>query len=571
MGLIDLDCIATSPDGTSLYGIGNAQNEEGGTTTLIYKSIENPTDVSSMTWFKIGEDRYSPRFFRSDSAYDPWYKYSRFGNVDCAVSSSGDFTAFFHNSEFAALGNARPVPMGIQVKEKFGVRRVSGFSMYGWTNHPLHQSFYIEKDGVETAVHAVMDQAASVIRFGVVDPKENLLKLAAVWKLADGKFMVGDLTDHIPMKGRPELNSGDDLTPPDKRHMVFSNNTLYLYSDATGIISSFPFPSPHTFLTQRDTIQASPAPTDKSTVSKFFRGTRQGASYLGWLSRTYNSAIDADSTTRTFTVKSTTLDLSQVPIPAKITLSANNTITRSTTMRDGTSAFGNMNFLYGMGGQLQGQQPFVVSLNVDGYAGITIGGPSTGNITSPQNSTLVTEGIQDSDYRSPFRNYHDQVMPDTEIPRGSMPPMSIFGIAVGVFFLLLLSLYPMSRINTWLEVIRQYNEKEANAARKESSHELSNLSRNDGEPPGYNNDDPGTGGSSRSGARNGPRGGGGGGGEERVPFMASSSGNSTVHSFMEGLGLSRHPRPTVSTTAADNDNHDFDEETRRFQVVTHTQ
>ncbi|KAG0372625.1 hypothetical protein BGX24_012799 [Mortierella sp. AD032] len=128
-----------------------------------------------------------PRRRFHSPAYSPWYKYPRFGNVDCVVGSSGDFTAFFYNPEFAVMRSARSVPMGIQASEKSGVQPVWGLSMYGWTdaNH-VHQSFYIEKDGVKTAVHAVMDQATSVIRFGVVDPEKNLLQLTAVWKLVDG-------------------------------------------------------------------------------------------------------------------------------------------------------------------------------------------------------------------------------------------------------------------------------------------------------------------------------------------------------------------------------------------------
>jgi hypothetical protein len=68
--------------------------------------------------------------------------------------------------------------------------------------------------------------------------------------------------------------------------MVYVNNTLYFYSDTTGLISSFPFPNPFTIPTQRDSIQASR--TFEGQRNIFFRGSRQGASYLGFLTRFYN-------------------------------------------------------------------------------------------------------------------------------------------------------------------------------------------------------------------------------------------------------------------------------------------
>jgi hypothetical protein len=206
MGIVDLDCIAATPDGAYLYGIGNAQSRDGGTSTLLYRSNQNPTDVSNITWTNINLDQYSPLLTYSNPKgdfhtpeYSPWYKYPRFGDVDCTVSKSGNFVAFFYNPEFAVTGSARPVPMGIQFSNGYSARPILGSTVYGWTNpRHVHQSFYIEMDGVETVVHAVMDESASVIRFGLLDEETQFLKLAAVWKLvSDPRLSVFDIVSIV--------------------------------------------------------------------------------------------------------------------------------------------------------------------------------------------------------------------------------------------------------------------------------------------------------------------------------------------------------------------------------------
>ncbi|KAG0060036.1 hypothetical protein BGZ89_012604, partial [Linnemannia elongata] len=241
MTIVDLDCIASNPNSTILYGIGNAEDTFGNVITIVYRSKENPANATDIKWDKVLEN-LSRDFDTPDAGLH--FKYSQFGNVDCAVSSKGEFTAFFYNPEFAVTGRAKPVPMGIQFYKGLpGVLKIYGWTMYGWTNEDfVHQSFYIEKDGVETVVHAVMDETASVIRFGLVDKSTGYLQLAAVWKLVDGRFMVGELTDEIPKL--PKLSTAAYITT-DQRHMVYQNGSIYLYSDTTGLILSFPFSSPH--------------------------------------------------------------------------------------------------------------------------------------------------------------------------------------------------------------------------------------------------------------------------------------------------------------------------------------
>lgn len=194
MGVVDLDCIASNPNSTILYGIGNAENPSGEVDTIIYRSNDNPANATDITW-KNYHTFYTWR-------PEPHYKYPRFGEVDCAVSSKGEFTAFFYNPQVSVMDYANSIPMGIRYgpDDKRMKREIWGSMMYGWTSREfVHQSFYIEKDGVETAVHAVMDETASVIRFGLVDRLTGYLQLAAVWKLVRSKAEPASI-DHFSCK-----------------------------------------------------------------------------------------------------------------------------------------------------------------------------------------------------------------------------------------------------------------------------------------------------------------------------------------------------------------------------------
>ncbi|KAK3826676.1 MAG: hypothetical protein J3R72DRAFT_479360 [Linnemannia gamsii] len=235
---VDLDCIASNPNSTALYGIGKAEGSRGILNTLIFRSNDNPANVTDITWHF--EASVSP-----GEGPDDHYKYSRFGNVDCAASSSGEFTAFFFNPLYSVTGSSK-------------------------------LSFYIEKDGVETVVHAVMDETASVIRFGLVDQSTGYIQLAAVWKLVDGRFMVGKLTDNLPKLPKPKATTyKTDYSPAapvnsDQRHMVYMNGTLYMYSDSTGLTSSFPFPSVLVTPIQKNIHRA--FPIANNTRNMFFQG-----------------------------------------------------------------------------------------------------------------------------------------------------------------------------------------------------------------------------------------------------------------------------------------------------------
>ncbi|KAF9147809.1 hypothetical protein BG015_010502 [Linnemannia schmuckeri] len=539
MGIVDLDCIVSNPNSNILYGIGNAENRRGYVVTVLYRSNINPANVTDINWKELG--RTSSYDYNSPDV-QPHYKYSRFGNVDCAVSTSGEFTAFFYNPQFSVTGRARLVPMGIRFRpnviesatEVFEPLEIYGSTMYGWTNQDLvHQSFYIEKDGVETAIHAVMDETATVIRFGLVDKDTGYLQLAAVWKLVDGRFMMGDLTDRFPKLPNPKATTFNLQYSPaptvntDQRHMVYQNGTLYLYSDATGLISSLPFSSPLTTPTQKDFFQASPIPTNKRNM--LFQGTRQNSSYLGYLTRTDNSTSPSN-----LSMQLSTIDFIN---PSNLaTFPAINRTARDIEMEPYGSNK-DVAYLQAIGGQLPGQVPFAVGLTRDGYYGITLEGPSMGSMLPLDTHTSTIEGVEDRYFRSRFRNHDDQVVPGYKDKYSTeLSGLETFGAVIGAIFGLLILLYPCSKFNRWLEKIRLDDERRA--ADMTSFELIARLRHVSGHPSSNPSPMPTT-----------VEGGGGGG---AFPFD-SSSANTTSHTLLDGLGLTRHPRPNTVITIGDDE------------------
>ncbi|KAF9274272.1 hypothetical protein BGZ88_003145 [Linnemannia elongata] len=460
MGVVDLDCIASNPNSTILYGIGNAEDGFGGVRIIIYRSHENLANSTDIIWEE------HQRFFQRDT--EPHYKYPRFGDVDCAVSSKGEFTAFLYNPQVSATGYSRPIPMGIRSKPdgargdlKVDEEVIWGSMLYGWTSRKfVHQSFYIEKNGVETVVHAVMDETASVIRFGLVDKDTGYLQLAAVWKLVDGRFMVGDLTDkmpNLPYARTTEFSPGSSsLINTDQRHMVYQNGGLYLYSDTTGLISSIPFSSPFTTPLQKDLFQATPITANRRNM--FFQGMRDNSPYLGYLAR-----LDTYSETgfdTTMTMRLSTIELASPSNLINITNGAiTNTSTKNFEMRSSGSHQRVINFQTGAG-RFPDQMPFIVGLTTDGYFGITLGsGPPTTipveNFTAPINEVQVTF------LRSRLRNYRGQVGPIIYNETVELSGIEIFGVVMGALFGLPLLRYLVKKFDKWLEKIRLDDEKRA--------------------------------------------------------------------------------------------------------------
>ncbi|KAF9080709.1 hypothetical protein BGX23_001771, partial [Mortierella sp. AD031] len=355
MGVIDLDCIASNPNSSAIYGIGNAEEGSGNIATVLVRSNDNPSSISDINWSYL-------RSVSSGWGTGLHYKYSRYGDVDCAVRSSGAFTSFFYNPQFS-----------------------------------------------------VTDETASVIRFGLVNNVTGHLQLAAVWKLTDGRFMLGQLTDKFPKLPfsksstfHPNYDTPTTINA-DQRHMVYMNGTLYLYSDTTNLITSFPFISPHGTPTPKDSIHA--PSIQKNRRKMFFQGARENSRFLGYWT-------NMESTT------------------------------------DGT--FTEVTNIQTIGGHLPGQVPFAFGLTARGYFGMALDGPSMGNISG------VIEGVVLLGFRSHFRNYNDQVVPGYYGKASiEMDSATEVGLIVGAIFGFFPVLALILRFNRWLERNRIAAEKRA--------------------------------------------------------------------------------------------------------------
>jgi hypothetical protein len=166
----------------------------------------------------------------------------------------------------------------------------------------------------------------------------------------------------------------------------------------------------------------------------------------------------------TMTVQTTTIDLSQISTSANITLSTNNTITHSTTMMI-SPVFGDIGFLYGVGGQLVGQVPFAFGLSYDGYTGIEIEGSSVGNTTKVERAASVIPGIDDPAFRSPFRRYDGREIPGSVKPMDKpLKPIEIMGIVVGAIAGLMVIISIVSKLRDRRKSDQLNNDQEAAGA-----------------------------------------------------------------------------------------------------------
>ncbi|KAF9081722.1 hypothetical protein BGX23_000527 [Mortierella sp. AD031] len=90
------------------------------------------------------------------------------------------------------------VPVGVRYDpETHAWSSIRTSPCYGWTSDLWnHKSFFVNKNGVESAVHLLTDEKGLVIRFGVLGETHNVLQLAGVWKLDESlnKYYPSDAT-----------------------------------------------------------------------------------------------------------------------------------------------------------------------------------------------------------------------------------------------------------------------------------------------------------------------------------------------------------------------------------------
>ncbi|KAG0272410.1 hypothetical protein BGZ95_011850, partial [Linnemannia exigua] len=186
-GKLNLDCIASDPTSSILYGIANAQgNTPSDEYTVLVKSNTNPSNIATgnLEWSIVSKVRISKTA----------YRYPLINTVVCAVSSGGEFSAFYYNPTY--LTGAGPVlaPVGVRFDPKKETEEgggsgwsdiVGSSAKLAWVHRYLFpKAFYVRdaSSGAESVVLLLTDDFASVIRFGVVDEATNTLRLAGVWK-----------------------------------------------------------------------------------------------------------------------------------------------------------------------------------------------------------------------------------------------------------------------------------------------------------------------------------------------------------------------------------------------------
>lgn len=200
-------------------------------------------------------------------------------------------------------------------------------------------------------------------------------------------------------------------------------------------------------------------------------------------------------------------------------------------------------YLQAIGGQLPRQVPFAVGLTVSGYYGITLDGPSMGSMIPSESRSSTIEGVLDRSLRSRFRNHDGQVVPGYKRSYSYPVDLSstqVIGVVLGAIFGFFFLSYPISIVNRWLKKARLTDE--GRAVERESIELIARLRH----VSGHHNSDS----SSTSTAIGGGGSGGGGGRARGFPFD-STSANTTSHTLLSDLGLTRHPRPNTVITIGD--------------------
>ncbi|KAF9087617.1 hypothetical protein BGX29_000746 [Mortierella sp. GBA35] len=234
---------------------------------ILVKSPANPDDLGEQTWSTVSVSR----------------------SVDCAVNSKGVFVAFFRIRQYLTPGPFT-VPVGVRYDpETHAWSSIRTSPYYGWTSDLWnHKSFFVNKNGVESAVHLLTDEKGLVIRFGVLGEAHNVLQLAGVWKLDESldKYYPSGLFDGLPWptlernRALGLFNKNPFLMDSDRRHMVYANGHLYItrYSSEDSAIFSFPFTDATT--PPLSTFQTFFGPK-RFYHDYFFAGIRGNSSYLG--------------------------------------------------------------------------------------------------------------------------------------------------------------------------------------------------------------------------------------------------------------------------------------------------
>ncbi|KAG0296323.1 hypothetical protein BGZ96_009722 [Linnemannia gamsii] len=427
-----LDCIATDPGSTTLYGIGSArQNEKK--IILLVKSNPNPDHLSLRKW-----DVVSTSWTQPFSYWQP-----PFGTVDCTVSSRGVFTAFFRNKDHINPRQTN-IPVGVHYDpetQKWTSIRTSTY--YAWTSdRSEHMSFYISNNGVERLVHMMTDDEGSVIRFGVLNEASMYLQMASIWQKSDvlGGYKSVDQFDTMPNNWGKRLS----LTPKSGffRKSRYQRQMTMFYADGHLYMMYYNQPSNITIYSYLFTDPTAPPPPNPMVFNGpgnffphyFFAGRQGNTSYLGGIGADYGLTMVENY--QTFIMQL----VDGIPQSPEISTSP---FHNSSTSNDGEAwemepMAIHDNFV-AFGGQLPGQSPLVVGLTSVGIYEFSTAGK---NATSPIG---MMEVIVDGDFVvRPARNttmenyYYSDKNQAREFSKAATLAI-IFGITLALFSCIMFS------------------------------------------------------------------------------------------------------------------------------------
>ncbi|KAF9148067.1 hypothetical protein BG015_010230 [Linnemannia schmuckeri] len=370
-----------------------------------------------------------------------------FGTVDCFVSGKGVFTAFFRNKDHISPKPAN-VPVGVRYDpetDRWTSIRTS--SIYGWnTDSVAHMSFYVNMNGVGTLIHMFTDAWIAVVRFGVVNESGKYLQLAGVWKLDEtsGEYTISNNLGLLP---KPWVSGADPPRPgffqksrsPGRKKMVYAEGHLYLLyhnydMNTTVTIDSYLFTDP----------TAPPLPTrqifkgsDKFLSSYFFAGTRGGTTFLGGLGEVNDISTPGQD------YMSFTMDIVD-GAPQSPTVSTS-PFYNFLTISDGSSSeikgvAVHDNFVT-LGGQLPGQNPFIVGLASEGiYQFSTIGKNGT-NVLGIMDVVIPKRFRGSVPRKTTMEKFYDRDSVRPSDRSNAEVLWIIFGVTVGLFICIMFNDY----------------------------------------------------------------------------------------------------------------------------------
>ncbi|KAF9120693.1 hypothetical protein BGW39_011178 [Mortierella sp. 14UC] len=406
-GKLNLDCVASDPTSSFLYGIANARGDSSvDEYTILVKSNPNPSSIANVEWNIVSKVKIE----------ETGYRYPLINTVVCAVSSRGEFSAFFYDHTYLSVAGPVLRPVGVRYDPRKVEAGTGGWSDILGSNTKLEWldrfllplAFYVRDEGAggsESVVLMLTDDFASLVRFGVVDEATNTLQLAGVWKAKpDGTYEKGailDIFQYYYYNLQPSIIPAWGYT--DYRRIAYGDGHLYFTTHtirATGemvfitndTLTIYPFnkatddPAPG--------VVSSPMPGAFHYGEHLFCGVRRDAGgsdvlYLGGIGYADNAAgqwtklIQNPSTYRNSASDNTTIVLPHLRI-------TNDTLLSSLTHY-------RLSRFQSVGGRLPGQVPFAVVPMTDGLYGVSLYGnasvPGSGmsTLTGPVDVIVYAE------------------------------------------------------------------------------------------------------------------------------------------------------------------------------------